>query len=157
MGNLYTIKEACSHFGISRKTLFNWRKSNKIKSVETKDGVLIDIDSEKNEVRKRLHSNEENLISLIQELHGKIDILTQELHTIKQSLGNGKVKVTQEKKSIQPSQSANEKRKKDAIDKARAKFIELGKPAISRAELARQAGVDRNSVGKHWKIITSDE
>ncbi|MCZ6395426.1 hypothetical protein O4N84_23805, partial [Vibrio parahaemolyticus] len=49
---------------------------------------------------------------------------------------------------------ANSQRQEEAITKARAKFLELGIPNISRAELARRAGVDRNTVGKHWEKIT---
>ncbi len=154
MGNLYTIKEACEHFGITRKTLFNWRKANKIKTVETPDGVFVDVSTEKNTMRQKLPSNNSELLDLIHELHIKIDNLTQELHTIKQAQGNTRVKSTNENTQELPSMGANEARQKAAIDKARAKFIELGYPKISRKELARQAGVDRNTVGKHWEKIT---
>ncbi|HCH1012852.1 hypothetical protein J4H27_22820 [Vibrio alginolyticus] len=157
MSNLYTIKEACDHFGITRKTLFNWRKANRIKTIETEEGVFVDVSTERSVMRQKLPSNNLDLLSLIQELHTKIDNLTQELHDIKQHVCNEGVKHTPHDTQDLPIKGANEARQQQAIDKARAKFLELGSPKISRAELARQAGVDRNTVGKHWAIITQLE
>ncbi|MCG6431973.1 BREX-1 system adenine-specific DNA-methyltransferase PglX [Vibrio parahaemolyticus] len=90
----------------------------------------------------------------IRKLHDKIDrlegIITQLLPK-----GSGKSTPQIPKQSGNNTQEgANQKRQQKAIDKARAKFLELGSPKISRAELARQAGVDRNTVGKHWALIT---
>lgn len=158
MGKLYTINEACAYFNITRKTLFNWRKSNRIKTIETPSGIMVDIDTETSKSRKNLHKNEPELLSLIHELHKKIDNLTQELHTIKQSMGKKSVTTTHKPQKQSPAiKGANEVRQQEAINKARAKFIELGSPNISRAELARKAGVDRNTVGKHWVIITQGD
>lgn len=155
MRNLYTINEACEHFNITRKTLFNWRKANKIKAIETPNGLMIDINSEVKSARQKLHTNDLELIFLIHDLHKKIDKITQELHNLKQSTSNAQVKNTQKiTQGLLSTKGANEARQEEAINKARAKFIELGSPQISRAELARQAGVDRNTVGKHWEKIT---
>ncbi|ODY30904.1 hypothetical protein BBM20_10915 [Vibrio parahaemolyticus] len=161
MGNYITISVACDSYNVTRKTIYNWRTKGLLKEKREGRSVLIDADSIEAVITPKLPSNvtqtSPQILEEIQRLHDKIDrlegIITQLLP--KES---GKSTPTLPKKSGNNTQEgANQKRQQKAIDKARAKFLELGSPKISRAELARQAGVDRNTVGKHWATITQLE
>ncbi|HCH6297873.1 TPA: helix-turn-helix domain-containing protein [Vibrio parahaemolyticus] len=161
MGNYITISVACDSYNVTRKTIYNWRTKGLLKEKRQGRSVLIDADSIEAVITPRLPSNvtqtSPQILEEIQKLHDKIDrlegIITQLLPK-----KSGKSTPTLPKKSGNNTQEgANQKRQQKAIDKARAKFLELGSPKISRAELARQAGVDRNTVGKHWTTITQLE
>ncbi|HHF3105196.1 TPA: helix-turn-helix domain-containing protein [Vibrio alginolyticus] len=161
MGNYITISAACNSYNVTRKTIYNWRTKGLLKEKKQGRSVLIDLESIEAVITPKLPSNvtqtTPELLDEIRKLHDKIDrlesIITQLLPK-----GSGKATPQLPKQSGNNTQEgANQKRQQKAIDKARAKFLELGSPKISRAELARQAGVDRNTVGKHWATITQLE
>ncbi|TON79127.1 helix-turn-helix domain-containing protein, partial [Vibrio parahaemolyticus] len=144
MGNYITISVACSSYNVTRKTIYNWRTKGLLKEKREGRSVLIDADSIEAVITPKLPSNVTQttpaLLDEIRKLHDKIDrlegIITQLLPK-----GSGKSTPTLPKKSSNNTQEgANQKRQQKAIDKAREKFLELGSPKISRAELARQAG-----------------
>lgn len=157
MGNYITISVACDSYNVTRKTIYNWRTKGLLKEKRQGRSVLIDSDSIEAVITPKLPSNitqtTPEILDEIQKLHDKIDrlegIITQLLPQKKES--NPKKSSNENKSTLK---GANAQRQEEAITKARAKFLELGIPNISRAELARRAGVDRNTVGKHWEKIT---
>ncbi|MCQ9071723.1 helix-turn-helix domain-containing protein [Vibrio alginolyticus] len=158
MGNYITISVACNSYNVTRKTIYNWRTKGLLKEKRQGRSVLIDADSIEAVITPKLPSKvtqtSPQVLEEIQKLHDKIDrlegIITQLLPQ-----KSSKSTPTLPKQSGKRTQvGANQKRQQKAIDKARSKFLELGSPKISRAELARLAGVDRNTVGKHWETIT---
>ena len=154
MGKYITISAACNSYNVTRKTIYNWREKGLIKEKRQGRSVLLDTDSIELMITRKLPNlitqSDTSLLEEISKLHQKIDNLEKLVtQLLPQKTGN----VTQKQEKASPT-AANEKRKEEAISKARNKYIELGMPAISRAELAGQAGVDRNTVGKHWEIIT---
>lgn len=164
MGNYITIKQACECYNITRKTIYNWRSKGLL--IEKNEGRSVLLDTESIEVqitRKLPITPSQDLGIFTQEIHklnAKIDhleaLITQLLPNKKSTL-TPKLPKEEQGKGNNTQPSANQERQQAAITKARDKFIELNSPDISRAELARQAGVDRNTVGKHWAIITQLE
>lgn len=161
MGNYITIKQACEHYNVTRKTIYNWRSKGLLKEKSEGRSVLLEAESIEAQITHKLPiSTSQNLDSLTQEIH-KLNAKIENLEAlITQLLPKNGGEVTQtlpdkkESRGKNTQLTGNQKRQEQVIKKARAKFLELGSPDISRAELARQAGVDRNTVGKHWALIT---
>ena len=156
MSKYITVKEACERYQVTRKTIYNWRKKGLLIEKNKGRSVLLDAKSIEAQLTHKLPNaytaDEGKLTQEIHELKAKIDHLET---LISQILHNQCVNVTQEKASTgKVTQTANKLRQEQAIEKARAKFIELGSPDITRAELARQSGVSRDTISKHWVTIT---
>ena len=158
MGNYITISVACKCYNVTRKTIYNWRAKGLVE--EKKDGrsVLLSEKSIEAIITPKLPQSvtqtNNDLTAEIARLHTKIDNLEKLITQLLPNQSSKVTPVTSRKTGKFTPKEANAKRQEEAINKARTKFIELGCPDISRAELARQAGVDRNTVGKHWAVIT---
>ncbi|TOJ75744.1 helix-turn-helix domain-containing protein, partial [Vibrio parahaemolyticus] len=135
MGNYITISVACDSYNVTRKTIYNWRTKGLLKEKRQGRSVLIDSDSIEAVITQKLPSNitqtTPEILDEIQKLHDKIDrlegIITQLLPQKKESTPK---KSSNENKST--LKGANSQRQEEAITKARAKFLELGIPNISR-------------------------
>lgn len=147
MGNYITIKQACEHYNVTRKTIYNWRSKGLLKENSEGRSVLLEAESIEAKITHKLpiapNQNLDNLTQEIHELKAKIDHLEA---LVTQLLPKGEGTVTQP--------THYEKRTQAAIDKARNTFLELGMPSITKKELAERSGVSRGTVQKYWALIT---
>lgn len=147
MGNYITIKQACEHYNVTRKTIYNWRSKGLLKEKSEGRSVLLEAESIEAQIIHKLpiapNQNLDNLTQEIHELKAKIDHLEA---LVTQLLPKGEGTVTQP--------THYEKRTQAAIDKARNTFLELGMPSITKKELAERSGVSRGTVQKYWALIT---
>ena len=164
MGNYITIKQACEHYNVTRKTIYNWRNKGLLREKNEGRTVLLEVESIEVQITHKLPISPS----------GSLGKLTQEIHELKEKIDNLEELITQllpsakgtvtpklpkEKQSKGKVTQPNhyEKRTQNAIDKARTTFIELGMPSITKKELAEKSGVSRGTVQKYWALITQLE
>lgn len=161
MGNYITIKQACEHYNVTRKTIYNWRNKGLLREKNEGRTVLLEVESIEVQITHKLPiAPSENLGKLTQEIHElkeKIDNL-EELITQLLPINKG-ARTQTVAKTVDPmgkvtNKTHYEKRTQAAIDKARTTFRELGIPNITKKELAERSCVSRGTVQKYWEQIT---
>lgn len=161
MGNYITIKQACEHYNVTRKTIYNWRSKGLLREKNEGRSVLLEAESIEAQITHKLpiapNQNLDNLTQEIHELKEKIDhleaLITQLLPKKKGTTSQTLPKQAEPSgKVTQPTHY--EKRTQAAIDKARNTFLELDMPSITKKELAERSGVSRGTVQKYWALIT---
>ncbi|EIU6823097.1 helix-turn-helix domain-containing protein [Vibrio parahaemolyticus] len=164
MGNYITIKQACEHYKVTRKTIYNWRRKGLLKEKSEGRSVLLEAESIEAQITHKLpiapNQNLDNITQEIHELKAKIDhlegLVTQLLPKAKGT--NTQILPKNAESSGKVTQTTHyEKRTQAAIEKARNTFLELGMPSITKKELAEKSRVSRGTVQKYWALITQSD